>query len=324
MSDVTEAIDKFWADSQTGSRAHLGASQIGEPCERKLVYLFRHAKEIKHDGRLLRLFRRGHLEEPHLIQHLLDIGFEIREYAQRLCFDEILETYSAHEWEEELDDEFTDVTHNPHHVAIAELTGVKLKQWSFKEFGGHFSGSSDGKARWPASKGACPFKDIQVDVWFKLEFKTSNTAQFVKLTAEPNNVKKLKPIHYAQMQQYMLKHSLPFTLYMVVNKNDDDLYTEIVPFDPEFAATLDPKALRVIMARQLPPRAGTGIPSWHDCRFCDLKAPCHYAEPLLKKCRTCQHVVPVDDARFHCGHWNTLIPLEVEDKGCNSWVTITD
>lgn len=46
-----------------GLRPHLGASQIGHPCDRKLYYAFRWAVKPQHSGRIHRLFARGHREE---------------------------------------------------------------------------------------------------------------------------------------------------------------------------------------------------------------------------------------------------------------------
>jgi len=46
-----------------GGRAHLGASLIGDECQRKLWFIFRWAAQTKHPARLLRLFNRGAREE---------------------------------------------------------------------------------------------------------------------------------------------------------------------------------------------------------------------------------------------------------------------
>lgn len=55
-------------------RGHLGASQIGKTCERALWYQFRWAKQEDFDGRMLRLFERGQLEEQRFIKLLKLIG----------------------------------------------------------------------------------------------------------------------------------------------------------------------------------------------------------------------------------------------------------
>lgn len=61
-------------------RKHLGASLIGEDCQAKLWGVFRWLKQEDFDGRMLRLFNRGHLEESRFVRWLVGIGFEVREF----------------------------------------------------------------------------------------------------------------------------------------------------------------------------------------------------------------------------------------------------
>src|SRR5574337_1131414 len=55
-------------------RNHLGASLIGRKCERELWYSFHWATLTRHEGRMLRLFNRGHLEEPRFLAMFRMIG----------------------------------------------------------------------------------------------------------------------------------------------------------------------------------------------------------------------------------------------------------
>lgn len=75
---INENANKQWND---GHRRHLGGSLIGDKCARRLWYQFRwflkpfaieHPEEV---GRKMRLFNRGHREEPVFIDHLKAIGF---------------------------------------------------------------------------------------------------------------------------------------------------------------------------------------------------------------------------------------------------------
>lgn len=58
-------------------RLHLGASIIGNECARQTWYSFRWATSKRHEGQLLRLFNRGHLEEPRFVALLLMIGCKV-------------------------------------------------------------------------------------------------------------------------------------------------------------------------------------------------------------------------------------------------------
>ena len=62
---------------QEPNRAHLGGSQIGGPCDRKLWYSFRWIREPDFDGRMLRLFARGHEEEARFARWLTGIDVEV-------------------------------------------------------------------------------------------------------------------------------------------------------------------------------------------------------------------------------------------------------
>ena len=78
MTDLVKAIDKAYQAKKElePGRRHLGASVIGEKCPRKIWYAFRRAKVVRHGGRLLRLFNRGHREEDRFLEYLQDIGVD--------------------------------------------------------------------------------------------------------------------------------------------------------------------------------------------------------------------------------------------------------
>lgn len=60
-------------------RPHLGASEIGGPCDRALWYNFRWCLQPTFEGRMLRLFETGKREEDRIIQNLRDIGVEVHD-----------------------------------------------------------------------------------------------------------------------------------------------------------------------------------------------------------------------------------------------------
>jgi hypothetical protein len=73
-------------------RPHLGASLIGHECLRYLWYVFRWCESREVSGRLLRLFRRGRLEEEQLSADLARAGIEIvahDEHGRQYSFSDI-------------------------------------------------------------------------------------------------------------------------------------------------------------------------------------------------------------------------------------------
>lgn len=80
---ISDDVDAFCVEHyEHGHRNHLGASELGEPCHRKLWYGFRWVKEEQFNGRMLRLFNVGHSAEPRFITYLRGIGFEVKEFSE--------------------------------------------------------------------------------------------------------------------------------------------------------------------------------------------------------------------------------------------------
>lgn len=74
-SPIVEAIEAAWEARQDDQRTYLGASVLGNDCERQLWYDFRWAHPPKKfPGRMLRLFDTGHREEERIVADLRAIG----------------------------------------------------------------------------------------------------------------------------------------------------------------------------------------------------------------------------------------------------------
>ena len=76
--DVEQFCVKLYGNE---NRNHLGASELGEQCFRKLYYKFRWFRKPSFDGRMLRLFNVGHMAEPRFISYLRGIGFKVKEFS---------------------------------------------------------------------------------------------------------------------------------------------------------------------------------------------------------------------------------------------------
>ncbi|ABP63614.1 Cas4-domain exonuclease [Burkholderia phage BcepGomr] len=71
---IMDIDDAFDSEEKDDFREHMGVSTSGEECARKLWYSWRWTKPVKHEGQLLRLFNRGHLEEARFVAMLRTIG----------------------------------------------------------------------------------------------------------------------------------------------------------------------------------------------------------------------------------------------------------
>lgn len=263
---IPEAEDVY-RGKEDPFRFHLGASGIGKSCARAIWYNFRWATKPNFDGRILRLFNRGHLEEPRVMASLMLIGCQI--------------------W-------------------AADENG---KQYKVKGHRGHFGGSTDG-----VGLGIPDMPDTPM----LLEVKTAADKYYKIMVA--NGVESEKMEHFAQMQIYMGKMGLTHALYIVVNKNTDDYYMEIVPYDQAWHDRYDLRAGMIIDATEPPPKINKS-PSWYECKFCDHKPVCHGKELPCKNCRTCSNIQVQDNGEWYCHILDTeldvqSIPRETQLQGC--------
>lgn len=88
---VNRIYDAYVAADDNEHRPHLGASVIGEPCERRLWYKFRWALKEVHSGRMLRLFEYGHEAEARFEKNLVAAGCEV------VCRDERNEQFRVYD-----------------------------------------------------------------------------------------------------------------------------------------------------------------------------------------------------------------------------------
>lgn len=81
MLSISDRIYQSYVDiyGKSWIRSHLGASQLGLPCDRALWLGLHHAAipASAKDGRILRLFQTGNMQEPRIIKDLENIGVTI-------------------------------------------------------------------------------------------------------------------------------------------------------------------------------------------------------------------------------------------------------
>ena len=79
--NIEDALEQWSVKTLSDNpRTHLGISEIGENCKRKLYYKFRWVAFEVFNGRMLRLFKRGHREEKKFINYLEGIGCKVNRF----------------------------------------------------------------------------------------------------------------------------------------------------------------------------------------------------------------------------------------------------
>ena len=248
-------------------RSHLGASMIGRECARDVWYGWRWAVKPNFEGRMIRLFNRGHLEEARFIAMLLMIGCQV--YQQ-------------------------------------DANG---KQYRIHHAEGHFGGSGDGIV--------VGLPDLAPGQACLAEFKTHNEKSFNNVVNK--GVQEAKPEHYVQMNVYMGKMGLAVALYGAVNKNNDDLHLELIPYDSSVADEFLDRGERLVWTETPPVKIAQSV-GFYKCRLCNNKGVCHMAEKPNVNCRTCEFSRPQANAQWVCT--NEVCPgvlsKETQLVGC-SW-----
>lgn len=189
------------------------------------------------------------------------------------------------------------------------------KQYRITFAGGHGGGSGDGIA--------VGIPDLQPGMACLLEFKTHNDKSF-KTVAE-NGVREAKFEHYVQMQLYMRKMGLAVALYVASNKNDDDLYMELVTLNPEMADQYLDLGTKIIFSPS-PPKKLNESAGFFKCKWCDMRNICHKvitAEPLHRNCRTCRHSAPLQTGGWYCNMHNKLLAEEEQLRACESYEVLS-
>lgn len=194
-----------------------------------------------------------------------------------------------------------------------ERIGIKVtqRQEELWGFGKHAHGFTDGR---------CINVPEAPKTEHLLEIKTHNDKSFNGVVKK--GVKEAKPLHYAQMQRYMLSTKLTRALYIAYNKNTSEYYAERIRFDRSFADDLFRKEREIILAETAPARRFEE--HYFECKFCPFKAHCYEDAPVNKNCRTCVFADLQDGGKWTCGFnsGNHEIPVEVQETGCHCYKPI--
>ena len=158
-----------------------------------------------------------------------------------------------------------------------------------------------------------------------LECKTHNDKSFQEL--KKKGVKEAKPMHWAQMQCYMLGLGTDRALYFAVNKNDDEIYTERVNLDKDVAELLIKRAQGIVTDLFIPIGISQDA-TWWECKICPCWDVCHGTHKTQEKnCRVCQHCEVDKEGKIMCtrlGFPGVEIPYKVQVKACPHFITRSD
>lgn len=251
----------------------LGCSEVGQACNRRCWFSFHWLRKESIEGRILRLFDTGKMEEERVIQELKKLG--------------------------------------------ANFLHATDEQCRVEKFGGYLSGYLDGLMVFRGQL-------------YVLEIKTHNKNSFERL--QKQGLMSAKPEHFMQLLLYIgLTNEQPkFSqqasgLYVAVNKDNDEIYVEEVPFDEELYEIGINKASDIIFSSTPPERISEKPDSYH-CKFCPFNNSCHYSENLTPQpvhCRSCAFFkLQKEGCQALCYKHVKELSLDEQKQGCDKHLFI--
>lgn len=183
------------------------------------------------------------------------------------------------------------------------------KQFEVTFFGGLFGGHLDAVALGIPEAPKTPHV---------VEMKTHSDASFKKL--QKLGVQAAKPMHYAQMQVYMGGMGFERALYMAVNKDNDELYTERIEFNKDVFNGILARAKRIMLAAEAPSRC-TEKREDYRCKMCDAREVCWrlngrvFPSTTAIDCRSCCHAtVDLEKGKWVCGRSGAARDVTIGSK----------
>ena len=194
------------------------------------------------------------------------------------------------------------------------------EQFGFTDASGHVRGHIDGAIRGllQAPK-----------TWHCWEHKCVNDAKFRKLIklvethGEKAALELWDTIYYAQAQLYMHWTGMERHYLTVTTPGGREITSCRTEYRASVGNGLLARAADIVAAATPLPRLSED-PAWWQCKFCDFAAICHRPRVALAHCRTCLHATPVADGAWHCAKHDTLLPDELQRRGCADHLYIPD
>lgn len=278
-------------------RHHLGASVLGNGCDRYLWYSFRWTLMPKHSSRIHRLFRRGHREEARIIEMLRSTGLVVSTNLVELCENvQLPPTPNS-----------IDIIRN-YGLDVYKPASVTTDTQIKANLPPHMGGSMDGILHVPANYVG------MFGYFMPIEVKTHNQRSFTAMKKNGDSIRWNVPQHFVQGNTYAVRTGCTHFLYVAENKNDDSLYIK------QEVAETSVTALNIVRAEQIIYKENeTHIAKTQEkwrCRMCDYDAVCNRKKKdildIAINCRTCVHARPIEDGTWACMVNHCQIEKETE------------
>ena len=181
------------------------------------------------------------------------------------------------------------------------------KQFEIVWYDGHVKGHCDG------------FAFIN-DEWHLLEMKTANNKSWLKFQrAKDLSVSDYR--YYSQMQAYMNGFKVKKGLFMMVNKDNDNIYLEFINYDKGTVSSVKEKCIE-LCSTTIIPEGCSPSGAYYKCGYCWYKEICFGDEQPESNCRMCQYVELEIKGKWSCKLTKKLLPIVKQRKGCKNFLLL--
>ena len=146
-----------------------------------------------------------------------------------------------------------------------------------------------------------------------LEVKSANSRRFAAYKAQ--GIKDLSPEYWCQIQCYMGYSGIERGIFIVMNKDNCELYTERAKFNKHDFDAIERRARNIIYANEVPDKVTSMA-----CEYCGYKTLCAEGDYIQTDCTcgTCKHF-KIKDQKMLCTIHKREIEAQYWGRCCNQW-----
>lgn len=191
---------------------------------------------------------------------------------------------------------------------------------SFSDFDGHYGGECDGVLNIENTV----LQEITNETRILLECKTTKDGQLFN-KYRTNDLLSANFKYFVQVQTYLKELNLEYCLFVVVNKNTDEVILKLIKKELKISDYASQIAKDIIYAKKVPDPLISGSNKDHpECYTCDLNKQCKHKINIHQNCRSCKYSKPVKNSEWFCIFHHKLIPKDKILKQYQCWESILD
>tara|TARA_R110002050_G_scaffold13630_4_gene43550 strand:- start:25816 stop:26913 length:1098 start_codon:yes stop_codon:yes gene_type:complete len=183
-------------------------------------------------------------------------------------------------------------------------------QYRASYLGGHFAGSCDGFLR--------RVIDDAPDEVILFEAKSANDKRFRELV-KLEDYQSWSKAYKWQLHCYMGCFNLNKAMAVVMNKNNSEIYSEIIEFNPDIWEQAQEKAKRIISSDS--PPSGLSSTDWRLKNETEQYRGSYLGNRLppsvnCRNCHSCKPDMESNNAAWHCNRFNKDLTIDEQKQGC--------